>query len=145
MSCHESFCVPGSTPCSLPKISTRPFLECCDRKNLVHFLLCWILGRVHWDFIGEVQTQLGLGSLGQDCFRRWTIRLSVLKQRSKCPVGECPEIPTELKKSLFPFPWTLCNDFHHQGRNVWILSHGGNIRNLLDKEKPGGFWLGNPF
>lgn len=133
--CNESFCVPGCTLCSLPKISTRLFLECCDGMNLVPFLLCWILGWVLWDFTGEVQTQLGLGSWGQDCYRRCTIKLNVLKQESKCPaggLGSAQRLPQSPKSLFFPF----------HGPCAMISTSRAEISGSSGKGKTSGaFWI----
>lgn len=128
--CNESFCAPGSILCSLPKIPTRLFLECCDRMNLVPFLLGWILG---WDFSGEVQTQLGLGSLGQDCFRRCTITLNVLKQESKCPAGvwAVPRGSHRAQKVSLPLSMDLVQSFPAAGQKSLDPQARGNHQELF--------------
>lgn len=119
----------------LPKISTRQFLGCYDGMNLVYFLLCWILGRALWDFIGEVQTQLGSGSLGQDCFRRWTIQWNVLKPESKCPAGGLGSAQrlSQNSKSLFSL-------FH--GPCAMISTSRAEISgSSATEETSGAFWM----
>lgn len=58
----------------------------------MHFLQSAVLSfgqSMLWDFTSEaeVQIQVASGSLGQDCFNRCTIKLSLLKHESKWPDG----------------------------------------------------------
>lgn len=141
--CNESFCVPGSLPQNIHQTVFRVLWW--DEPGAFSAVLN--SGQSPLGFHWWSTNPAGPGQFGQDCFRRWTIKLNVLKHESKCPAGvwAVPRGSYRAQKVSFPLSMDLVQWFPPAGQKSLDSQPQRKHQELFEWEKNRRLLTGKSF